>query len=145
MARNCATECLNENACHLLCLTLGTCRKNYERIRLKAELSYDLILLGSYELGDTADDLAVLIHSEPVTLAAGLDLAVSHCLIDELTALVEIRDNDCLDLAFCERCELLCSHEVCYVCNRKVDTEVRLICTVLLHCLKIRNAHERRA
>ena len=144
MARYCSAECLNENASHLLCLALIACRKNNECIRLKAELGNNLVLLGSYELGNASDDLAVLIHSEPVSLAAGLDLAVCHRLVDELAALVEVRDNYRLDLAFCKRCELFRSKELRNVCNCQVDSKVRLVCTILLHCLKIRNAHKRR-
>ena len=145
MARNCRTESLDKNARHLLRSASGAGREYHERVGSKAELCYYFVLLRLYELGDASDDLAVLVHSEPVALGAGLDLGVVHGLVDELAALVEVGDDDGLDLAVCKRCELFRAEELCHVCYRQVYSEVRLVRAVLLHCLEVRDAYERRA
>ncbi len=152
MTRNGGTECLDDDACCLLCLGELTAGHNDEVTRLYAESGNNSILDRGDELRDTTDDLAVLIHSEPAGLVAGLNFDIGDVLIDEFSGLLEVGDNDGLDTNVGvrtifgltgKRREAAVLENVGSILDGQVDTEVRLICAVLLHRLEVRDTGER--
>ena len=154
MVRACCTECLNDHAGRLLgCQELTT--GQYDQItRLYAESGNDCILDWGYELCDTTDDLAILVHSEPACFISGLYFYVCDILIDKLTGLLEVGDHDSLDadiclltrlVLCCKRREAAVSENRSCILDGQVDTQVWLIGTILLHGLEERNTCKWRA
>ena len=144
VVRKSCTEGLNGHTCSLLCLSLRTSCYDNERFLLDTKCGYNLVLLQSYKLCDTTNDLTLLVQTEPVRLRTSLNTNFLDGLVDELSGLMEIRDYNCLhDSTFLvKRSEAEALHQVGCILSSKVDTKIGLVGAVLLECGKVRNTYK---
>ena len=119
------------------------CGQGHEVVGLQVQGLDDLFLDGADELGDTAHQLAVFIHAEPVGLAAGHGLHIRQCLVDELPGLVEIADlYGFHQIAPGKGLKAAAAQHGGDVLHPQVDPQVRLVGAVILHSLGVGDAGE---
>ena len=101
-------------------------------------------MAAAQELGDAAGQLAVLVHLEPVGLAAGLHLHVGAKLVNGLAGQGAVADGDGLDHLSVDLLEAAALHLTGDVGEGQVDTQIGLIGAVGLHSVVVGDTAERR-
>ena len=66
------------------------CCHHYQSVGTEVKDLCELIAHGDRELGDAAGDLAVLVHSEPVSLGTGLNFAVGEDLDEHVYQVIQL-------------------------------------------------------
>ena len=145
VAGNCCSERLDENTCRLLGSGLLTGSNTDKITGLQAKRLHKLVLQRRCKLGNTADKLTVLIHTEPVRLASRLDLYIRKRLVNKLTGSFKAGNHNGLDdhLGFLgadhltvlilllngrsKRSEAAVRKNRRNILNRQINTKIRLV------------------
>ena len=137
------TQQLSVYTCCLLRFQLLACGKPYKVTVLKAESLDDFFLAILQELGDTAYELSVLVYTEPESLACGLYFYLCADSIDLLTGSGEAIHHDSLYRLTFESSKATALHYLGGIGQYQIDTQIRLVGTILVHSLQIRDPYKR--
>ena len=145
MTGHCVAEHFAHDACGFLSNELLARRYADKAAGLEVQRIDNCLLSVLQELCNAACKLAVFVDLEPVGLYARLYLDLGAQLVDMLTGHVTVGDHDGLDgVALGKGRKLRTLHELGYILNNKVDAQVGLIRTVLLHRFVEADALKRR-
>ena len=115
---------------------------DHQRVGRQRQHLAKLVLQGRHKLADAAGDLAVLVHLEPVALAAALHFAVGQQLFDLLAGQLALGDVHHLHGLALERLKFAPGEQFGHILAGQVDTKVGLVGAVGLHGFGVADAAE---
>ena len=130
-------------ACPFQSIALLTCGKTYEITFLKTELFDDCFFTLLQELRNSSNQFAVFIQLEPVSLLAALYFNIGTDLINYLTGCRELIHHNGFHTLTFKRPKSTISKNFRCILQYKINSQIRLIRTILLECITIRNSGKR--